>query len=108
MARVGKKEVRRNLWEWPRRLPVADSLSRAALTSKKAMNPTSIVSMLRNLRVPALAIAAEIVRAAVVVPVAVEAAVDVVAVVAMVAAADVVATEAAGTVVAEVATKELT
>src|SRR4051794_38863329 len=75
------------------------------------MNPTSIVSMLRNLRVPALAIAAEIVRAAVVVPVAVEAAVDVVAVVAMVAAADVVATEAAGTadmvVVAEVATKEL-
>src|SRR5207248_821544 len=63
---------------------------------------------LRNLRVPALAIAAEIVRGAVVVPVAVEAAVDVVAVVAMVAAADVVATEAAGTadmVVAEVATK---
>src|SRR5256885_7699372 len=95
MARVGKKEVRRNLWEWPRRLPVADSLSRAALTSKKAMNPTSIVSMLRNLRVPALAIAAEIVHeAVVVVPAAVEAAVDVVVV------AD--ATEGAEAVVATV------
>src|SRR5438445_12238118 len=58
------------------------------------MNPTSIVSMLRNLRVPALGIAAEIVRAVVVVPAAVEAAVDVVVV------AD--ATEAAEAVVATV------
>ena len=66
---------------------------KAALTSKKAMNPTSIVSMPRNLRVPALAIAAEIVReAVVVVPAAVEAAVDVVVADAMAAAEDVVAT----------------